>query len=225
MQEDVLEAAPEFPTLSQGVTLLTAEQRTTGPLQSLVLDHLLVSGGEALWVDSRNNATTQSLAQVAPSRRVLQRVQVARAFTAFQHHSIIEDVPGQLTPDVSLLVAPAVDWFYAEDDLWRGEGEEMLHSALDQLETIATDASIPILVTSSPDDTHSDIIAEHTDQELACELTQFGPRFSGSDFETLVFECQTGLQTTLAFWRRVLQARHDTEFEQAQPEVAHVGSD
>lgn len=223
--EDVIEAAPEFPTLEPGVTLLAADERATGPLQSLVLDHVLVSGGEALWVDSRNNATTQSLAQVAPSRRVLDRVNVARAFTPFQHYSIIEDVPAHVSEDVSLLVVPAVDWFYADGDLRRGEAATMLESVFDQLQTVVRNASLPVLVTQSPAPEFTDLITTTVDRELSCERTQFGPRFSGSDFETLVFECQTGLQTTLAFWRRVLQARHDSEFEQVQPEVAHVGSD
>ena len=63
----------ELPTLDGNIHLLEAERRTSGALQSLVLDHLLSQGTDATatWIDSRGNASTQPLAQLAPSPRLL----------------------------------------------------------------------------------------------------------------------------------------------------------
>lgn len=221
--EDAIETVPAFPSLDPGLTLLTTEGRATGPLQSLVLDHLLVHETAALWVDARNNAATQSLAKVAPSMRVLDRIRVARAFTAFQHYSIAADVHQHVTDAVSLLVLPAVEWFYATDDLWRGEGESMLRATLAAVTEVATAADLPVLVTCAGESELVPVVHGCADRELACTMTRFGPRFSGAGFETLLFDCPTGVQTTLAFWRRVLRKRHQPAPASSRPEVPAHG--
>lgn len=219
---------PTFPELDAGLTLVETDGRAAGALQSLALDHLLLGDGEAVWVDANGNATTASLAKVAPSRRVLDRVRVARAFTAFQHYSLLEDVEGPMSPATDLLVAPAVDWFYGGDDLRSGEGEAMLGGALGRLEAVAGRHDVPVLVSRSGAGGLGEVVAGRCDRTLECVHTEFGPRFSGDEFETLVFECPGGVQTTLAFWRRVLERRHAAVAEAeatADPrEVAPVGS-
>jgi hypothetical protein len=189
------------------------------------LDHLLLAEGEALWVDSKNQATTTSLANISPSRRVLDRIHVARAFTAFQHYSIVEDLHDRVTNDTPLVIAPVVDWFYANDDLRTGEAETMLEGALDEFRRLADTHEIPILVSrrGAPDALGA-AIAAAADRTLECVETQFGPRFTGDDFETLVFDCPGGVQTTFAFWRRVLEQRHPTQIAKTPEEVTHVGS-
>lgn len=219
---------PTFPELDPGLTLVETDGRAAGALQSLALDHLLLGDGEAVWVDANGNAATTSLAKVAPSRRVLDRVRVARAFTAFQHYGLLEDVEGPLSPATDLLVAPAVDWFYRDDDLRSGEGEAMLAGALDRLGTVAERHDLPVLVSRSGADGLGAAVAGRCDRTLECVHTEFGPRFSGDGFETLVFECPGGVQTTLAFWRRVLERRHAAAAEAAAATdlqgVASVGS-
>lgn len=211
------------------MTLLSTADRARGALQSLVLDRLLVDDGPAVWVDARNHATTQQLASVAPSRQLLDRIRVARAFTPFQHYSIVEDLPsvvgaGGPCPDdeaesaddefaptdgPAMLLAPAVDWFYRADELRAGEGREMLERVLARLGDLATARDLPVLVTRHGPSGVGDVVAERADARLECTLTRFGPRFSGDAFETLLFDCGNGaVQTTLAFWRRLLRRRH-----------------
>ncbi len=200
---------PTLPSLDAGVTLLASDGRTTGALQSLVLDHLLLSDGGCLWVDADGHATTTSLADLAPSRRTLDRIRVARAFTAFQHYGLVGTLPEATGPGPSLLVAPAVDRFYAADDLHAGEGETMLDGALETLGELAAARDLPVLVTRHDPRGLGRRVAERCDETLECTRTRFGPRFSGDGFETLVYDRPGGgVQTTLAFWRRVLLRRH-----------------
>lgn len=224
MDPTELEDTIEFPTLEPGITLLSMDERATGALQSLILDHLLLNSGEAYWVDARNNAVTTTLSQVAPSMRVLDRIQVARAFTAFQHHSIVTDLVEAADTAASMIVLPEVDWFYTGDELARGEGERMLDDVLEILTSIADDLQVPIIVSSATDGAPGKPLSTAAETVIECTLTQFGPRFSGSEFETLMFDCGTGVQTTLAFWRRVLQARHPQQISEPSPEVSAIGS-
>jgi len=67
-----------LPALGDGITLLDVEGGRGVPiLQSLVLDHLLLHDGPAFWVDANGHATTTTLAQIAPSQRLLNRIHVA----------------------------------------------------------------------------------------------------------------------------------------------------
>lgn len=216
----------EFPSLSAGVTLLSVDERAVGALQSLVIDHLLLGEGTASWVDARNNAVTTMLSQLAPSKRVLERIAVARGFTPFQHYSIIEDLPTVLTEATELVVVPDVDWFYGKDEFHVGEGEQMLEAILGRLRRIADTRNIPVLISRSRETGLGSIVESGVDEVLTCEVTRFGPRFSGSDFETLVFECRDGwVQTTFAYWRRLLGIRHPTLASDQTTEVISLGSD
>ena len=66
-----------LPSLEKGITLLDVKGSRGVPiLQSLVFDHLLLHDGPAFWVDANGRATT-TLAQIAPSQRLLDRIHVA----------------------------------------------------------------------------------------------------------------------------------------------------
>lgn len=224
MQPPLLASAPDLPSLEPGLTLLDTAGRAAGPLHSLVVDHVLHDEASALWVDARGNATTGPLAAVAPSHRALDRIRIARAFTAFQHVGIVEDLHAHITDATALLVIPAVDWFYTGDDLRRGEGEAMLRHVLSAVRELASTSDLPILLTRHEATGVGAGVAEAVDERVTCTRTRFGPRFSGSDFETLVFECAGGVQTTLAFWRRVLETRHPRH-ARPRSEVTSLGAD
>lgn len=94
--EDVL-----LPSLDDGITLLDiAGRRGVSILQSLVVDHLLVHDGPAFWIDANGYTTTTTLARLAPSRRLLDRVHVARGFTAAQHFSAVCDLPAAVNRSI-----------------------------------------------------------------------------------------------------------------------------
>jgi len=82
-----------LPSLDDGITLLDIDGSRGVPIvQSLVLDHLLMHGGPAFWVDANGHATTTTLAQITPSQQLLDRIHVARGFTAYQHYGAVDEL-------------------------------------------------------------------------------------------------------------------------------------
>jgi hypothetical protein len=226
-----------LPSLDDGITLLDVEGGRGVPiLQSLVLDHLLLHDGPAFWVDANGHATTTTLAQIAPSQRLLNRIHVARGFTAYQHYGAVCDLPTAVNKSIqtstadagaagrrvpcrdedtsphtpALIVAPAVDAQYrAEDTL--SETHTKTHQArvLAQLATYADGYNIPVLVSRAQRDDFTTPVATAADHHIECEQTRMGPRVVGEDFETLVYPVDDGAyyQTTFAYWRQLIAAR------------------
>ena len=220
------QTSPELPSLDPGITLLETDERMTGSLQSLVLDQLLLEQGSAIWIDAHGHGTTQPLTRITPSMRILDRIHIARAFTPWQHQSLVEDLAGELVDETTIAVLPALDWFYRPEDLPRADDERMLSTAAERIDGIADQFEIPVLLTLQTDDTLAAPIHEIADQTIRCEQTQFGPRFAGEEYETLVYPLENGLvQTTLAYWRRILANRHPAMVDaDVSPEVNANGA-
>lgn len=218
------ETLPELPTLEPGLTLLETDDRGREALHSLVLDHVLGEGAPAYWIDVRGHATTRPLAALAPSPRVLDRVRVARGFTPFQHYRIVETATARA--DAALLVAPALDGPYRAEEVRREEGREMLVRALAALAGAARRRDLPVLVTRTAADEFAAPIARAADATVRFERTAMGPRFVADGFETLVYPAGRGyVQTTLAFWARVLATRRPVHEPVAAREVTAGGAD
>lgn len=69
---------PIVPALTPGLQVLDADPDAGPALQALVADHVLLAGGDACWIDPGSQARTAPLVDVAPSGRILDRIQVAR---------------------------------------------------------------------------------------------------------------------------------------------------
>lgn len=207
-------AIPELPTLEPGLTLVETDTDHRVPLQTLAVDKLLLESGSAIWVGTGRHCTTDSLAEIVPDRRVLDRIDVARGFTPYQHTALIGALPAQIDEGTAVLVLPEIDARYRADDVQGGDGQTMLTRALAQLARVARDHEIPILYTRGQADQFADPVEAAATHTLEFCETPMGPRFVGDEFETLVYPLEgEWVQTTLAFWQDVLQARqpvHET---------------
>jgi len=223
-----------FPRLDAGVTGLATDDDLRGPLHALVCDHLLGTDGHALWVDSGGHATTAPLARIAPGERFLDRVRVARGFTACQHAALLDALGGSVDDDTALVVCPAVDLLYREGEVVGHQPRAFLERAVERLVRAAGDR--PVLVSWTEDDHLTAPLRAALDRELRYEATRFGPRFSGESFETLAYgtggyDAGGGVQTTLAFWARLVRRRRDalgaggTAGRRTQPGVSAGGAD
>ncbi len=167
---------------------------------------------------------------------MLDRIHVARGFTAYQHYGAVRDLPTAVnkaiqksTADVgargrrsptddedeshhtpALIVAPAVDAQYrADDSLGETHAKTLQARTLARLATYAVGYDIPVLITRARDDDFTTSVATAADHHLECKQTRMGPRIVGEDFETLVYPVDDGAyyQTTFAYWRQLLVAR------------------
>ncbi len=205
---------PELPSLESGLTLIDADGDPRLPLQTLLVDHVLLEHGRGTWLGTGRYCTTDTLVQVAPDRRVLERIDVARGFTPYQHTALINQLERHIGAETAVVVLPAIDQPYRGDDVQGSDGKDMLVRALARVAARAREFDIPILCTRSEADAFSEPVATAANSTIRVRETPMGPRFVGDEFETLVYELEDGwVQTTIAFWQEVLEARqplHDT---------------
>ncbi len=212
---------PELPPLDTEVYCLTADQEARSILASLVVDHVLLNDGPVYWIDALNHAATDPIAAVAPSERILYRIQVARGFTPYQHVSIAETLLDRAEAEPpSLVVAPALDALYRES-MTGIEGAELLARTVGRLATLKRQYDCPILLTTTRDDELSKPVAAAVSAPLECEQTPYGPRFVSDEFETLVYPVGDGLvQTTIAYWKSIIEARKPLYSMQEAPSLS-----
>ncbi|WP_246023083.1 hypothetical protein [Halosimplex halophilum] len=225
-----------LPALDPGLTLLDIEaDRNVPVVHALVCDHLLDADGPAFWVDAQGYATTATLTQIAPSRCLLDRIHVARGFTAYQHFSALADLPAAVNahvkatattdafrqddattdgtdaqPTPGLVVAPAVDALYrADDTLCDAQTRRLLARSLARLRQYADAYDVPVLCTRTKQDGLTDPVEAAATHRYTCEATRMGPRITGEDFEPQWYPVAGGdaYQTTLAYWADLLAAR------------------
>ncbi len=202
------ETVAQLPELEQGMTLLTTDSTVDSAIHALAVDHLLRTGGEAVWIDTGTYAQTDPIVELAPSPRIFDRVRVARGFTPFQHLELLRSLPGTVTEETELLVVPDLDRYYRDGDLLGDEGREMLLAGIAAIARAVRRDGLAILVTRAEADEFSEPVKTAASHTLRCEGTSFGPHFRTGDEETLVYPGGgQWVQTTLAFWRDILAAR------------------
>jgi hypothetical protein len=206
-----------LPALDPGITRLEYSSAVDTVIHALAVDHLLLSGDDAVWIDPGTHAQTGPLTELAPSDRILDRIQVARGFTPFQHLDLLRSLPDLCSNDTSLVVVPDIDRYYRDESLFADEGTEMLLSGIASLATAAREHDVAVLLTQTAADSFTEPVSTAADQHITCEQTPFGPRFKTPEDETLVYPVDGGqwVQTTLSFWADILVAREPLYDRQA----------
>jgi hypothetical protein len=88
--------------------------------------------------------------------------------------------------------------------------EQMFIRAIASVARVARVHDLPVIVTRCREDDFSLPLCRAATTHLQCRETPFGPRFEDTegDTETLVYHTEDGwMQTTLAYWREVLEHR------------------
>lgn len=186
----------QLPTLDAGVTYLDTD--TPDALYRVVTHHLDEHRGPAYWVDACNHAAPAALYD-ALSRQARRSLCVARAFTGYQHHELVRELPARVRPNTSLVVAPAVTALYADDDVPDYEADRLCEATLELLDAVATAVDVPVLVTASADP-YADDVRSAADHTLDARATNAGLRFEGAGFRTDVYFEGWGFQTTIPYW-------------------------
>lgn len=129
----------------------------------------------AYWIDARNAAAPQLLSECASSPRHLEPLQIARAFTAYQHHSLVRGVTRRVDASTELLVAPNVASLYHDADLPEWEREDLLAASLETLAELGRVLECPVLVTSAVGE-HAATVGEYAATRIECVRTREGIR-------------------------------------------------
>lgn len=111
----------DLPEIVSGVTLVDVDTDLgVTPVQALLLDRVLGGDGPAYWVDGSNRANTTRFRELAPADRGINRIEVARGFTAHQHTSLLDRLAGRLEAQESpsvVVVATGLDARYRDADV------------------------------------------------------------------------------------------------------------
>lgn len=207
----------ELPELDAGLTLVDVESDLgVTPVQSLLLDCVFAGDGDGYWVDAAGAAQTTRLRELAPDKRYLRRVHVARGFTAYQQTSLLDRLTGEHVTTPSVVVATGIDRLYRDSDVPTDRAQILLVRSIAALARVGRVHDVPVIVTRSRADKFTGPLENAAQTHLQCTDTQFGPRFTDTagDVDTLVYHLGDGwVQTTLAYWQEVLAHRarlHDT---------------
>lgn len=202
-------AGHRIPSLDTGITHVNTDTHTTEVIQSLVLNHLITYAGTARWVDAGGHARTDTMHRLAPNPRLLDKIQVARAFTPHQHFALVEQLTESVDGETTILVLPAINTFYAGDEVMTGEGEEMLHETLQTLHNIVDEHGIPALITTETCGEALSYVAEtYAARTVSCTMTEHGPHFASDTFETLVYPGNGYVQTTIPLFQAMLREQY-----------------
>lgn len=213
---------PDLPSLTPGVQLLESDGHPRVAIHALVLDHLLLNDGRVYWLDSDRSATSQPLLRLAPNERLLERVHVSRAQTSTQHYSLVERLTQLVDDSASLLVTTGYDHFYRDHDRGSETAQDLMVRTLAMLAGAARDHDLPLLMTRLQVDDFSQPLANAAREVIEYQDTEMGARFVGEDFETLVYPRRDGFQTTLAYWKRILAARHPAHHTETATAADHI---
>jgi len=226
---DGTQLTAELPELDPGIVLVDVEADLgVTPVQTLLVDRLLADDGNAYWVDTAGAARTTRLRELVPSQRYLDRVQIARGFTAYQQTSLIDRLCGRLSDtDPAVVLTTGVDRLYRNDDVPADRADRLFVRSIAALARVARIHEIPVIVTRAQEDAFSQPLVNAAARQLRCRTTPFGPRFEGVDdeTETLVYHTNDGwMQTTLAYWQEVLahRARFHEDTAETTPVIPSV---
>ena len=138
---------------------------------------------------------------MAPDSRLLENVEVARAFTAYQHHSLVTKLVETCAGNTDLVVVPCTASLYEDDDLHDSEGLWLLDSSLEILHQLATMYDVPVLVTTAGvESEHEHHVSDRADRSLTAMETSQGIRYEGDGYETTVYWGDGFFQTTIPYW-------------------------
>ena len=190
-----------LPSLSAGLTHLQVPHPRSTALHQVVVRELGERDGPVYWLDARNEACSYVLYELAAHHRLLDPVRVARAFTAYQHHTLVRQLVRRTDGRTAMLVVPNVASLYEDDDVPAYEREDLLAAALTMLREVAATHDVPVLVTSAAagSDTRATVEAA-ADHVVTAERTRMGLRFDGDAGETTVYVADGYWQTTIPYW-------------------------
>ncbi len=205
MTDDVL------PRLEAGLTHLRSPGPRSTAIHRLVVSELRDRDGLVYWLDARNTAVTDALYDLAPHPRALDGVRIARAFTAYQHHTLATRIARAVDGRTAMIVAPNVASLYQDDDVPDYEREDLYAATATLLAEIGRTFDVPVLATTDASDAPLPSGVAEDATVVEAERTRMGLRYVGADSETTVYVEDGFWQTTIPYWVELFGATRRAE--------------
>ncbi len=189
-----------LPKLKKGINLLKTGGYTE-TIQALVINNLIISEEEALWIDTGNQCSTYMMSHLTPADDILENIKVARAFTPYQHHELVRNLSKAISSDTNLLVLPLLDHLYHKKISDEKERSKMLRDMVSYIKEITIKEELTTVITAEKTLLISDVV----DQEIECKRTRHGIMFSTDCFTTISYTGPGYIQTTLKLWEILLE--------------------
>lgn len=211
-----------LPQLEPGITLLRTETVQSAGFLQVSCDTLPPST-DGLWIDSRNTANTYRLYELVETERTLSGLEIARAFTAYQHFELCRRLCRRVTADTDLVCLPNITSLYQDDDVPAHERDHLFEAVCAGLAGLAETYSIRILISTPAENDLVDELATLADRELCVQSTPFGCYFEGDDHETMMYPTPGGWQTTIPYWVELFGAVDETRLVETAYETEFAG--
>ena len=119
----------------------------------------------------------------------MDKVSIARAFTALQHHQLVKEIEAY-----DLVVMPDIDRLYAESSLYRSEAVELFESMLDSVDS-------PVIYSTASE--LGKAARDRKDQSIEVVSTDQGLRYSSEGSFTRSYSLHGSVQTTVSMYEEV----------------------
>jgi hypothetical protein len=182
-----------LPELEPGVNLVKTREKEV--FHALVSQRLHSSGGECVWVDAENHASTRFMSREGLDKEV----KVARAFTAHQHHTLVQRAEAQAGERTSLMALPSMNYLYEKNSVPGYEKEEIFAESVKKIAQISKRYDTPALVTAAPGGMQW-MIETVASQVIDAESTSQGPRLETDDFSQPGYPDGKVFQASVKHW-------------------------
>ncbi|MFB6100714.1 MAG: hypothetical protein ABEK16_05585 [Candidatus Nanohalobium sp.] len=142
--------------------------------QSILASQLDGRNASAVWIDTGNEASTYALNSFSPE--LMEKVKIGRAFTPFQHHSLVHQVEEFIEEDTEVLILPNIAMMYADGQLREWEARELFKETWNHLKDVQEEEELKVVFSAR---NFSDIIGPDVETEIEVEETGQGLRYSG----------------------------------------------
>lgn len=198
-----------LPPLEEGINLVRKPGKAP-VLQTFVARELAGKNANAVWADIGNESSTYELA--ARDEELLEKVFIGRSFTPFQHHELVHELEKYVDEETELLIAPNFTSLYTEGQVSEREALELFYESWTEIKRLVEDHSLKLLVTVEGSSEMCFKVELDADRLVEAEKTVKGWKYSSRDFDTRAYREDTGVQTTMNYWK---------EFERSYAEVTN----
>lgn len=189
------------PQLEVGVNLVEKPDKLP-VFQSLISEETEGGNTSAVWIDTKNEASTYALNNFG-GQKLLENVYIGRAFTAFQHHRLVQQLDDFIRENTRLLVLPNISHLYISGQVNDWEAEELFQETWEKVLEIQKKHDLKVLVSVPETDSGLNYaVIGDSDNKVQVENTEQGWKYNSNNFNQYGYREDDLVQTTMPYWQK-----------------------